>query len=296
MPAPVGPEEDEELAVGDGEVDPSTAVTVPEALGDAGERDLSHGRAFREARCGAPGPTRRSKIDSRSGRSERPTVSPGRAGMSAGSRAFTGPCSVVTVTICVVPRYSAPNTVPRRRELIVEADVLGPDAECELGLRHVLGELRHGDLGAVDPDAHRAGAEAGAEGQEVHRRRADEIGDEHGGGLVVDLLGRGELLDHAAVHHRDLVGHRHRLELVVGDIDGGRVDAEVQLAELAHHQVAELGVERAERLVHQERLRPPDDGAAERHALAVAAGEPRDRLVEEVVDAEEAAPSPRRAA
>ena len=51
------------------------------------------------------------------------------------------------------------------------------------------------------------------------------------------------------------------------------------------HQLAELGVERAERLVHQERLRAADDGAAERHALAVAAGEAADRPVEDVVDA-----------
>ena len=69
---------------------------------------------------------------------------------------------------------------------------------------------------------------------------------------VVDLLRRAELLDDAVVHDRDLVGHRHRLELVVGDVDRGRVDAVVQLAQLVAHQVAELGVERAERLVHQE--------------------------------------------
>ena len=90
---------------------------------------------------------------------------------------------------------------------------------------------------------------------------------------VVDLLRRAELLDDAVVHDRDLVGHRHGLELVVGDVDGGRLDAVVQLAQLAAHEVAELGVERAERLVHEERHRPADDGAAERHALAVAAGE-----------------------
>ena len=130
--------------------------------------------------------------------------------------------------------------------------------------------------------------QAGAEVEEVHRRRADEVGDEHRRRPVVDLLRRAELLDHAVVHHRDLVGHRHRLELVVGDVDGGRVDAVVQLAQFAHHEIAELGVERAERLVHQEGHRPAHDGAAERDALAVAAGKPRDRLVEQMVDAQEA--------
>jgi hypothetical protein len=61
----------------------------------------------------------------------------------------------------------------------------------------------------------------------------------------------------------------------------------VQLAELANHEVTEFGVERAERLVHQEDFRPPHDGAAERDTLAVAAGEPGDRLVEDVIDPQE---------
>ena len=57
------------------------------------------------------------------------------------------------------------------------------------------------------------------------------------------------------------------------DVDRGRVDAVVQFAQLAAHQFAELGIERAQRLVHQERLRPPHHRAAQRHALAVAAGQ-----------------------
>ena len=65
------------------------------------------------------------------------------------------------------------------------------------------------------------------------------------------------------------------------------MDAVVQLAQFVHHQVAEFGVERAERLVHQEAFRPPHDGAAERHALAVAAGQARHRAVEQMVDAQQ---------
>ena len=67
----------------------------------------------------------------------------------------------------------------------------------------------------------------------------------------------------------------------MGDVDRGRGDPHVEFAEFAHHQVAEFGVEGAERLVHQEGLRPADDGAAEGDALAVAAGQPRGRLVEQ---------------
>jgi hypothetical protein len=112
----------------------------------------------------------------------------------------------------------------------------------------------------------------GAISQEIHRRRADEVGDEHGCRPVVDLSRRAELLDDAVVHHRDLVGHRHRFHLVVRDIDGRGMDAAVQFAQFMDHQIAELGVERAERLVHQEAFRPPHDRAAERDALAIAAG------------------------
>ena len=63
---------------------------------------------------------------------------------------------------------------------------------------------------------------------QVHRRRADEAGDEQ--------VGRARRRGPAAsstccstplLHHRDPVAHRHRLDLVVGDVD--RRDAEVAL-------------------------------------------------------------------
>ena len=82
----------------------------------------------------------------------------------------------------------------------------------------------------------------------------------------------------------------------MGDVDRRRVDAVVQLAKLAHHQVAELGVERAERLVHQEGHRPAHDGAAERDALAVAAGKAARRAGRGDGRCAGTAPSPRRAA
>lgn len=54
----------------------------------------------------------------------------------------------------------------------------------------------------------------------------------------------------------------NRFHLVVRDVDGGSVDAVVKLAQPADHQVAELGVERTQRLVHQELLFPlPDRGS-----------------------------------
>ena len=61
----------------------------------------------------------------------------------------------------------------------------------------------------------------------------------------------------------------------------------VQLAQLHAHQLAELGVERAQRLVHQEGLRLPHDGAAQRDALPVAAREPADARAQQVLDAQD---------
>jgi len=76
----------------------------------------------------------------------------------------------------------------------------------------------------------------------------------HGAGSVVDLLRRADLLDTALVHDGDTIRHRHRLELVVGDVDGGRIDAVVQLAQLTAHQPAKFRIQRAQRLIMRKAL------------------------------------------
>ena len=55
--------------------------------------------------------------------------------------------------------------------------------------------------------------------QDVHLRRADEAGDEPVGRVVVELERRAELHHPAVVQHHDPVGQRHRLDLVVRDVD-----------------------------------------------------------------------------
>lgn len=90
------------------------------------------------------------------------------------------------------------------------------------------------------------------------------------------------------VHDDDLVAHLHGFQLVMRHIDGGRAHAIVQCPEFLGHMFAELGIECAERLVHEECLRPPHDGPAERHALAVATGKPTDGFVEDVLNPEDA--------
>ena len=75
------------------------------------------------------------------------------------------------------------------------------------------------------------------------------------------------------VHHRDAVGDGHRLLLVVGDDDEGEAELLLQVDQLELGLLAELLVERAERLVEQQHLRLLGERAGERDALALAAGE-----------------------
>ena len=75
------------------------------------------------------------------------------------------------------------------------------------------------------------------------------------------------------VHDRDAVAHRHRLHLVVRDVDRRHVEPPLELVDLRPHLHAQLGVEVRERLVHQERLRLSHECAAHRDALALPARE-----------------------
>ena len=134
----------------------------------------------------------------------------------------------------------------------------------------------------------RAGGLLEPAGHEIHRRRADEARDEPRRRLVVEVVGRADLLDPAVVHHHDPVGQRHRLDLVVGDVDRGGADLLVHLLDLGPHLHAQLGVEVGQRLVEQEDLGIAHDGAAHRDALALAARELLRLAVEQLGDVEHA--------
>ena len=106
-----------------------------------------------------------------------------------------------------------------------------------------------------------------------HVGRADEAGDERGGRVVVDVGRRARLLHPALVHHDDLVRELERLFLVVGDEQAGHAELAVELVEPATEVLAHLGVQRAERLVEQQHLRPRRERPGERDALPLPAGE-----------------------
>ena len=93
-----------------------------------------------------------------------------------------------------------------------------------------------------------------------------------------------------SLHDRDAVAHGHGLDLVVGDVDGGGAQPLVQPRDLGAGLDAQLGVQVGERLVHQEHGRLAHDGAAQRHALALAAGESLRLAVQELLQAQDRRP------
>ena len=117
---------------------------------------------------------------------------------------------------------------------------------------------------------------------EVHRRRADEAADEEVDRPLVELLRRRDLLELALAHDRDAVAHRHRLDLVVRDVDRRHAELVLQARDLGAHVHAELRVEVRERLVHQVGLGLAHDRAAHRDALALAARERARLALEEL--------------
>ena len=106
-----------------------------------------------------------------------------------------------------------------------------------------------------------------------HIAGADEARDEFGFRPVVNILRAAELVDHAGVHHRDQVGSGHRLRLVVGDIDGGVAVFVMQPADFKTHLLAQIGVEVRQGFVEQQGFRLDDQGAGQRHALLLSAGQ-----------------------
>src|SRR3989442_1709534 len=102
-------------------------------------------------------------------------------------------------------------------------------------------------------------------------RNTDEVGDEVGAGSRVDLDRAPDLLDPAVPHHRDAVGDRERLLLVVGDVDRRDPEVLLDLADLAAKSKADLRVERRQRLIEQEDFRPAGERPPQPHALPLAA-------------------------
>jgi hypothetical protein len=83
----------------------------------------------------------------------------------------------------------------------------------------------------------------------VNLRLFEEAADEIARGLGFDLSGRRELLDPTMVEDRDPVGQREGLLLVVSHEDRGDPELVVNGAKCDPKLLADLGIERAERLI-----------------------------------------------
>ena len=93
--------------------------------------------------------------------------------------------------------------------------------------------------------------------------------------MLVDLVRRADLGDAAGVHHGEPRRHGHGLFLVVSDHD----ESEPELLLQAHHfetrALAQLAVERGQRLVEQQQLGALHQRPRQGHPLALAAGKLR---------------------
>ena len=97
---------------------------------------------------------------------------------------------------------------------------------------------------------------------------------------------RGEASGTACQQH-DAVAEARRLTHVVRDEHDGEPCLAPHVLELVVQQVARDGVERAERLVHEEDIRVLREGAGERDPLAHAAGELVGPLLREAAEVHE---------
>ena len=96
-----------------------------------------------------------------------------------------------------------------------------------------------------------------------------------------------DLLHDPVVEHCDALSERHRLDLVVGDVERRHREPLVEPHELRSHLDPELRVEVGERLVHEEAARMPHDRAPHGHPLSLAARERPRLAVEEALEAEQ---------
>ena len=106
-------------------------------------------------------------------------------------------------------------------------------------------------------------------------------------GMIIQVLRRVDLLNEAVLHNNNTVAHRHSFGLVVGNIDEGGAQSQVQLRDLGSHLCTQLCVQVGERLVKQEDLRVTDDCTAQRNTLSLTTGESLRLSVEKVRDVED---------
>src|ERR1051326_8770686 len=110
------------------------------------------------------------------------------------------------------------------RSVPPHAHVLGPDTQRDPARWCISEQLRQGYRKMGRAELRCTAFPTELPRNQVHRRRTEEIGDEIGRRIGIDLHRRADLLDVAVAHYDDAVGKRHRLFLVMGDEDEGLLE------------------------------------------------------------------------
>src|ERR1700694_3167251 len=104
-------------------------------------------------------------------------------------------------------------------------------------------------------------------------RLTDEAQHELGLRRLEHTLCAIDRLDPSRVHDRDPVGYRERLILIVRDENGRDVQPALEVAELDLHLVTQRLIERREGLIEKQNRWFQNQGAGDRNALLLAAGQ-----------------------
>jgi len=121
-----------------------------------------------------------------------------------------------------------------------------------------------------------------AAGDEI--RFAEETRDETVGRPVIEFVRRARLRHPAAAHHGDAVRHDERFFLVVGHIERGARSRDMHASYLDLHVFAQLLVERAQRLVHQQDVGLDHYRPRQSHTLLLAPGQTAHRSPAKAVE------------
>lgn len=89
---------------------------------------------------------------------------------------------------------------------------------------------------------------------------------------MVQIPRRADLRDQATIHGADPVAKRHRLGLIVGDIDRGDAELAQQAVDLLPQLVAQARIQRRERFVQQQHPWTGRDGAGQGNPLPLSPG------------------------
>src|SRR5262249_39831795 len=159
----------------------------------------------------------------------------------------------------------------------IQRDVLGSDAH----------DHPSGGKALQSASSPRKPGVGGVGRPEIHLWRADEPRGEEGRWSGVDLLRVGQNLDPAGVHYGDLIRDRKRLRLVVRDEEGRDAEIELDPANLRTQLDSKVCVEVRQRLVQKQDDRFLDEGARQRHALALTSRQLARATMQQIADVEQ---------